>query len=121
MTLAKKGLRTIAVAGEKFVWRVRRKVSHEEKHGAPLDIPIQHLHGGQLFIAHVSYARSGYEACEMEGTGTLRKVTPATSKDCIVRAISLGWQYKGSGKPMSIVNDTLTEQTLAAKWLAGLA
>jgi hypothetical protein len=121
MTLAKKGLRTIEVNGEKFVWRVRKKVSHEEKHGASLGIPIQHIHGGQLFIAHISYARSGYEACGIEGTGTPTAVTPAAIKDCIIRAISLGWQYKSRGKPVSIVNDALTEQTLAAKWRADLA
>lgn len=120
MTLARKGLRTIEVAGEKFVWRIRKKVSHEEKHGAPLDIPIQHVLGGQLLIAHIGYARSGYGASGVAGTGP-PKITPATIKDCIARAIRLGWQYKSNGKPVSIVNDTLTEQTLAAKWLADLA
>jgi hypothetical protein len=115
MTLAKKGLRTLEVNGEKFVWRVRKKVSHEEKHGAPPDIPIQYIHGGQLLIAHVGYARSGYESYGIEGAGTLKEITPAVIKDCIVRAIRLGWQYKSCGKPMSLMNDTLTEQTLAAK------
>ena len=118
MALAKKGLRTIQVGGESFVWKVRKRVSHEEKHSAQLNIPIQHVSGGQLFIAHIGYSRSGYEAYGIEGAGWLKEITPEIIANCIMKAISLGWQYKCSGKPVSILNGKLMNNTLVARWLA---
>jgi hypothetical protein len=119
MALAKKGLRTIEVGGENFVWKVRKKVAHEEKHGNQLNIPIEHVNGGQLFIAHIGYSRSGYEAYGIEGAGNFREITPAIIAACITKAISLGWQYKCSGKPVSVINGKLTDNALFARWLAG--
>ncbi|MDO7875975.1 hypothetical protein Q5H93_14620 [Hymenobacter sp. ASUV-10] len=118
MALAKKGLRTIQVGGENFVWKVRRRVSHEERHEAQLNIPIQHANGGQLFIAHIGYSRTGYESYEIESLGYLKEITPAIIEHCIMRAISLGWQYKCSGKPVSIIDGRLTDNTLVARLLA---
>ena len=117
MALAKKGLRTIQVGEEKFVWRVRKNVSHEEKHGAQLAIPIQYLHGGQLLIAYLGYSRSGYETHGIEGTGSLNEITPAAIRKYVVKAIGLGWQYKTSGKPVSILNNALADDVLIARLL----
>jgi hypothetical protein len=118
MALAKKGLRTIQVDGESFVWRVRRRVSHEEKHEAQLNIPIQHVCGGQLFIAHLGYSRSGYEAYGIAGAGSMKEITPAMIEACIIKAIGLGWQYKCSGKPVSVIDGKLTDNTIVARWLS---
>jgi hypothetical protein len=117
MAVARKGLRTIQVGEEKFVWRVRKNVSHEEKHGAQLAIPIQYLQGGQLLIAYLGYSRSGYEAHGIEGAGILNEITPAAIREYIVKAIRLGWQYKTSGKPVSIINNALAADVLVARLL----
>ena len=118
MTLAKKGLRTIQVGGKNFVWKVRRKVSHEEKYEAQLAIPIQYSAGGQLLIAYVEYSRSGYEAYGISGTGKLKKITPAIIEACIAEALNLGWQYASPGKPVCILNGKLAEDTFLARWQA---
>ena len=100
------------------MWKVRSKVSHEEKHEAQLAIPIQHIAGGQLFVAYVGYSRSGYEAYDIVETGDLKKITPAIIEACIVKALNLGWQYASPGKPVSILNGKLAEDTLLARWQA---
>ena len=118
MALAKKGLRTICVGGEEFVWKVRRKMSHEEKCSAQLCIPIQHISGGQLFIAHLDFSRSGYEAYGIPGAGILKNITPSIIENCINTAINLGWQFKRTGKPISILDGKLVSDTLVSRWLA---
>ena len=100
------------------MWKVRKKVSHEEKHEAQLAIPIQHIAGGQLFIAYIDYSRSGYEAYGIVETGKLKKITPAIIEYCIVKALNLGWQYASPGKPVSILDGKLEKDTLLARWWA---
>jgi hypothetical protein len=115
MTLLKKGQRTIEVDGEKFVWKIRRKISHEECHDAELNIPIQHISGGRVFIAHISYSRSGYARQGLRETNDFKQVTPAIIASNIKAAIALGWQYKIMGKPISIIGGGFTENTWGAR------
>ena len=114
MAIAKKGVRRIEVAGESFYWRVRKKISHDEAHDDQLGIPIQHDTGGQLLIAYIGYGRS-----EDYGRNSLKSVTPAIIKDCILKAIDLGWQFDQLGKPVSLIDGKLTTDTKTAKWKAG--
>ena len=92
MALPKKGSRKIIVDGDQFVWKVRKKATHSEEHDTPLSIPIQYIdedgNGGQLLLATLPYARSGY------GTYRLREITPALIEKCIKKAIQSGWLYK---------------------------
>jgi hypothetical protein len=109
MALARKGLRTIQVDGESFVWRVRKKTSHEERHDSQLGIPIQHVNGGQLLVAYVGYSRSrshGYY-----GTYSIKNITPLLIENAIINAIKLGWRYKNPGKPVSVFGRELVEDT----------
>ncbi len=109
MALARKGLRTIQVDGESFVWRVRKKTSHEERHDSQLGIPIQHVSGGRLLVAYVGYSRSrshGYY-----GTYSIKHITPLIIESAILNAIKLGWCYTDPGKPVSVFGGELVEDT----------
>ncbi len=113
MAISKKGLRKIQVSGEEFYWKVRKKISHDEAHNDQLGIPIQHKSEGQLLMVYVGYCRS-----EDYGREPLKSITPSIIKECIMTAIELGWKYDEKGKPVSLVNGKLTEDTKTAKWRA---
>ncbi len=92
MALPKKGFRKIVVNGNEFLWKVRKKVSWNEIHNGPLDIPIQHVTGGKLLIVTKGYSRSYFE-----GNNEF-SITPHLIEKCIKEAIKSGWNYieKGS-------------------------
>lgn len=114
MAISKKGFRKIDVDGETFYWKIRKKISHEEAHNDQYGVPIQHQSEGQLLIAYVGFCRSeGY------GRQSVNSVTPSVIKRSILEAIGLGWKFDIPGKPISLVNGTLTVDTLTASWGAG--
>ena len=114
MAISKKGFRKIDVNGETFFWKVRKKISHDEAHNDQYGVPIQHQSEGQLLIAYVGFCRSeGY------GRESVNSVTPSIVKSCILEAIGLGWKFDISGKPISLVNGTLTKDTKTASRGAG--
>ena len=115
MAISAKGLRELVVAGEKFYWRVRKKISWDELHDDQIGIPIQHASGGQLLIAYVGYARSIYGAASRYA---VRPITPGMIEGCIGEAISLGWKFNVPGKPVSIMDGKLSADTRVAKWRA---
>ena len=96
MALPKKGFRKITVDNNQFLWRVRKKVTWNEKHNTPLGIPIQHIDGGQLLIAIIGYARSGY------GEYLMQEITPSLIEKCIRKAIEKGWNFKEEGKKFEL-------------------
>jgi len=113
MAISKKGLRKIQVSNENFYWRVRKKISHDEAYNEQLGIPIQHESGGQLLIVYIGYGRS-----EDYGRESLKSITPSKIKNCILKAIELGWNFSKKEKPISMVNGKLTTDTKTAKWEA---
>jgi hypothetical protein len=96
MAISKKGFRKIEVNEHLFLWKVRKKISWEEKHNAPLKIPIQYINGGQLLIATVAFSRSGY------GQYTLDAITPELIRKCILKAIKSGWSFDKEGKALDL-------------------
>ncbi len=102
MSISLKGFRKINVLGEDFLWKVRKKISHEEWHNDQLAIPVMHVSGGQIFLAYVGYSRSGY------GEYTLEAITPAMIRKCILEAIAGGWQYKVVGPAVTFAGGVLT-------------
>jgi len=114
LAIAKKGSRKITVQGETFLWRVRKKTSHEEWHDDQYGIPIQHESNGQLLIAYVGYCRSDYPNRE-----SVQSITPAMIENCITEAINLGWKYSFPGKPISLLEGKLQSDTRTAKWSTG--
>jgi hypothetical protein len=96
MAISKKGFRKIEVNEHLFLWKVRKKISWEEKHDGPLKIPIQSIKGGQLLIAMIAFSRSGY------GYYTLETITPNLIRKCILRAIKLGWDFGKEGKAFEL-------------------
>ena len=113
MAISKKGCRKIQVSGETFLWKVRKKVSHDERHNDQLGIPIQHASEGQLLIVYLGYCRS-----EDYGRESVVSITPTMISESIQEAIKLGWNYKEKGKPVALVNNTLTEDTKTSKYKA---
>lgn len=114
MAISKKGFRKIDVDGEIFYWKIRKKISHEEAHNTQYGVPIQHQSDGQLLIAYVGFCRS-----RDYGRESVNSVTPSIIKRCIPEAIDLGWKFDIPGKPISLVNATLTEHTKTGGWSAG--
>ena len=113
MAISKKGLRKIEVLNEDFFWRVRKKISHDEAHNEQLGIPIQHESGGQLLIVYIGFGRS-----KDYGRESLESITPSIIKDCILKAIELGWKFNEKERPIIMVNGKLTFDTKTAKWEA---
>jgi hypothetical protein len=96
MALPKKGFRKITVDGNQFLWRVRKKISPNERHNCSLGIPIQHIDGGAIFIAYIGYNRSGYQE------NNEFAITPLLIKKCITKAINAGWKYMEKGNPFEL-------------------
>ncbi len=51
-------MRKITVNGEVFLWKIRKKMSHEEKHNDQYPIPVQHISGGQVLFVFVGFTRA---------------------------------------------------------------
>ena len=112
MAISKKGLRKITVDGEVFYWRIRKKISHDEKHNDQYGIPVFHENGGQLIFIFPGFCRSrGY------GRKSFQSVTPAIIRQQIERAIKSGWNFRMPGKPISLVKDQLSTDTKTSKWI----
>ncbi len=92
MALPKKGLRKITIDDNQFVWKVRKKISWEEKHDGQLGIPIQHIDGGQMLIVYVGFSRSYFSE------NNEFAITPVLIAKSIRKAIDLGWKYKDKGQ-----------------------
>lgn len=101
MAIAKKGLRKIVVAHEIFYWKIRKKISHNEKHNIEYEIPVQHENEGQILLINVGFYRSvpyGRESME---------ITPNLIESKILEAIEAGWEYHKPGKPVKLINKEL--------------
>ena len=92
MAIPKKGFRKITVDGNQFLWKVRKKISWNERHNSPLGIPIQHISGGSILIVYLNFTRSGYEE------NNEFPITPSLIEKCIRKAIKAGWEYNEKGK-----------------------
>ena len=104
MTIPKKGFRKINVDENQFLWKVRKKISWDEKHNAELGIPIQHVNGGQILIINIGYSRSYFEI------NNEFPITPLLINKCIQKGIKSGWNYNEAGKPLEIdCNDIVNE------------
>ena len=96
MAFPKKGFRKITDEDHTFLWKVRKKSSHNEKHNVPISIPIQFIDGGQVLLATIAYARSEY------GEYAMTEITPSLITKCIQKAIAEGWNFKENGKPYKL-------------------
>jgi hypothetical protein len=114
MAIALKGMRKITVNGEVFLWKIRKKISHDEAHNDQYPIPIQHISGGQVLFVFVGFTRAygGYYNESPES------VTPKMIRPLIEKAIQLGWKYSEPGNAISLLNDTLEKDSKTAKWSA---
>ncbi|WP_343748645.1 hypothetical protein [Fluviicola sp.] len=112
MAVSLKGMRKITVNGEVFLWKIRRKISHNEAHNDDYAIPVQHHSGGQLLFVSVGFTRSyGYQNDSPES------VTPSMIRPLIEQAISLGWKYDKPGNAICLKTDSLSTDT--KMWSAG--
>ncbi|MET1080716.1 MAG: hypothetical protein ABWY06_22120 [Pseudomonas sp.] len=114
MAIALKGMRKISVHKEIFLWKIRRKISHDEAHNVEYAIPVQHSGGGQVLFVFVGFTRAyGY------GNSSPASVTPGMIRPLIETAIGLGWQYNAPGNAISLVNGALQVDSKNAKDSAG--
>ncbi|WP_336960776.1 hypothetical protein [Chryseobacterium contaminans] len=101
MAIAKKGLRQIIVDDKIFYWKIRKKISHNEKHDVEYEIPVQHESEGQILLINVGFCRSeSYERESME-------ITPSLIQSKVIEAIELGWKYHQPGKSVKLMNGEL--------------
>lgn len=117
MAINKKGYRKIEVRGETFLWRVRKKVSHEEGHADQLPIPVQHDNGGQLLFVFVDYSRAGYKHDE-KGLVVLDRtfpITPSMIRAQIELAIESGWEFDKPGQAIALVDGKLNNDVRWSK------
>ena len=112
MAISLKGMRKITVNGEVFLWKIRKKVSHEEDHNTQIPIPVQHISGGQVLFVFVGFTRAygGYI------NNSPKSVTPKMIEPLIREGIQLGWKYNEPGNPIALVNGVLETDTRTAKW-----
>ena len=104
MAILKKGLRKIVVNGETFYWRIRKKVSHNERCDTEYSVPILHESEGQLLFVYVGFCRSeGY------WTEYITSVTPKLIREKIIEAINLGWKYAEKGSAIRLVGQRLIQ------------
>jgi len=96
MAIPKKGFRKITIDGHEFLWKVRKKISWNEIHDAPLGIPIQHINGGQLLIITIGFSRSYFQK------NNEFQIKPSLIEKCIRKAIKLGWKYNENGKQFEL-------------------
>lgn len=101
MAIAKKGLRKIIVDDDIFYWKIRKKISHNEKHDIEYEIPVQHENDGQILLINIGFCRS-----ESYGRESM-EITPSLIKSKIAEAIELGWKYHKQGKPIKLINKGL--------------
>ena len=111
MAISKKGLRKITFSQEVFLWKIKKKASHNERHDNDYEIPIQYESGGQILLACVGFCRSqGYGREPME-------ITPSLISSCITEAIGLGWKHKEPEKPIRLIDGKLiTWEALNLEW-----
>ena len=114
MAIALKSIRKITVNEEVFLWKIRKKISHDEAHNDQYPIPVQHISGGQALRCCRSY--KGYGGYYNESP---ESVTPKMIRPLIEKAIQLGWKYKEPGNAISLLNGTLEKDSKTAKWSAG--
>lgn len=101
MAIAKKGLRQIIVDDKIFYWKIRKKISHNEKHDVEYEIPVQHESEGQILLINVGFCRSeSYERESME-------ITPSLIQSKVIEAIELGWEYHQPRKSVKLMNGEL--------------
>lgn len=107
MAISLKGMRKITVNGEVFLWKIRKKISHNEAHNDEYAIPIQHLSGGQVLFVSVGFTRAygGYYNESPES------VTPKMIQPLIEQAIQLGWKYLDPGNAIRLENGALVKDT----------
>ncbi|MGV3611334.1 MAG: pentapeptide repeat-containing protein [Fluviicola sp.] len=112
MAISLKGMRKITVSGEVFLWKIRKKMSHDENHNDQVMIPVQHNSGGQVLFVFVGFTRAygGYI------NNSPKSVTPKMIEPLILEAILLGWKYFESGNAIALVNGKLEKDTRTAKW-----
>jgi hypothetical protein len=112
MAISLKGMRKITIDGEVFLWKIRRKVSHEEDHNDQLPIPVQHVSGGQVLFVFLGFTRAwgGYV------NNSPTSITPKMIEPLIREAIFLGWKFSEPGNPIALVDGVLETDTRTAKW-----
>ncbi|SDJ91575.1 hypothetical protein [Chryseobacterium jejuense] len=101
MSIAKKGLRKIIVTDEVFYWKIRKKISHIERHNVEYDIPVQHESEGQILLINIGFCRSEYYGRKP------MQVTPSDIESSITEAIELGWEYRKPGKAIKLMDGEL--------------
>ncbi|KFF18892.1 hypothetical protein [Chryseobacterium sp. JM1] len=104
MALAKKGLRKIVVDDQIFYWKIRKIVSHNEKHDNEYGIPVQHESEGQLLLIYTGFCKS------IDYGRELMNITPKLIQSKITEAIELGWNYSQPGKTVDLVNGELIKR-----------
>lgn len=112
MAISLKGMRKITVNDEVFLWKIRKKLSHEEAHNDQYPIPVQHISGGQVLFVFVGFTRAnhGYYNESPES------VTPGMIRPLIEEAIALGWKYDEPGNAISLADGALQKDTRTVKW-----
>lgn len=100
-------MRKITVNGEVFLWKIRKKISHNEAHNDDLAIPVQHTSGGQVLFISVGYTRAygGYE------NQSPASVTPQMIRPLIEQAMGLGWNYREPGNAIRLSRGALVKDT----------
>jgi hypothetical protein len=101
VAIAKKGLRKIIVTDEVFYWKIRKKISHIERHNVEYDIPVRHESEGQILLINIGFCRS-----ESYGRESM-KITPGLIQSKIIEAIELGWEYRKPGKAIKLMDGEL--------------
>lgn len=104
MALAKKGLRRMVVGDQIFYWKIRKIVSHNEKHNEEYGIPVQHESKGQLLLIYTGLCRS------IDYGREPMNITPQIIKSKIIEAIDLGWKFDQPGTAVKLVNGVLMSQ-----------
>lgn len=95
MAIPKKGSRKIVVDGYEFVWKFRKRMGHNERHGVDYLIPIQYM-DRQILLISTGYNRSDFYFDD------IFSVTPSIIEKCIRFSISQGWQFEKKLPPLEI-------------------
>lgn len=88
MAMSRKGSRKIVIDGNEFIWKIKKCLSHNERHDMMYQIPIQHIGGGQILLVSTGFCRS----YNYEGSRVFQ-ITPSIIAKCIEHAIEEGWQF----------------------------
>lgn len=93
------GYRKINVLGENFLWKVRKRTTHP--YDDELEVPIKHVSGGQLLIVLLRLSHQGlYGISDTE-------ITSVMVRDCIMKAVDKGWEFRRAGAPVFLDNGRL--------------